>query len=269
MIKKDGRVAGFIPNGMVMPIMFFENHDLAQNHETDYSDDNINLVRGIVTDIRPGRIPTLYDHETHFIRCYIKTEFGEMEILHTEEMIPEELRKNMKPGAIVYGAFQLYGNPAFAEYENGVVANEENNLRKLREVLVTGTADEMLEILAEDAEIAFDGEENPGVKGWSEVIQYLKDAYELIDTISSADLATVDRVDLDGHQTMLPGKRCIAFAEVAGEEYTSVWFIENNDDGLITRIIYGRGTGYGLKIDPKPRFRHEEIEEEMSSYGLQ
>lgn len=153
----------------------------------------------------------------------------------------------MKPGSIVYGAFRLYGNPAFAEYEYGVIGNEENNLRKLREVLVTGAAEEMYEILDEDAEITFDGDEEPASKGRSGVIDYLKLFYALTESYSSADLAIIDKVNVDGHQTMLPGRKCIAFAEAAGGEYTSLWCIDNNEGGNIVRITYGKCNGYEVK----------------------
>ena len=244
---EDGEPIDTIADGLVVPTVFFRTHDIENKEEEDFSDDNVHLVRGVVTDILPGRIPTLYGNETHFLRCYIRTEFGEMEILHTEDMIPEDQRKNMKPGSIVYGVFRLYGNPAFAEYEYGVIGNEENNLRKLREVLVTGAAEEMYEILDEDAEITFDGDEEPASKGRSGVIDYLKLFYALTESYSSADLAIIDKVKVDGHQTMLPGRKCIAFAEAAGGEYTSLWCIDNNEEGNIVRITYGKCNGYEVK----------------------
>ena len=250
-------------DGLVLPAVFFMNHDEEHGHEQNFNDENVNLIRGVVTDILPGRIPTIYGNEAHFIRCYINTEFGELEILHTEEMITEEQRKNMNPGAIVHGAFRLYGNPAFGEYEYGIIGNEENNLRKLREVLVTGAAEELFEILDEDAEVVFDGETGPALKGREEVIKYIKAAYYLTEPCSSADMATVDKVDVDGQHTMLPGRRCIAFAEAEGGGYKYVWFIENNDAGDIIRITFGLSDGYGLKIDPKPVFdQDEDLEEE-------
>lgn len=270
MRREDGSPIDLVADGVIMPIAFFGNHteahrNDAQRQDRDFDDDHVNIVRGVVKEILPGRIPTLYGNETHFVKCYISTHFGEMEILHTEEMISGEQRKNMKPGAIVYGAFGLYGNPAFGEYEYGVVGNEENDLRKLREVLVTGDAEELFEILDDDAEIAFDGEEEPGVKGRRDVIRYLQNSYDLIETRSSADMATVEKVDVDGRRTMLPGRRCIAFAEAAGEAYTSIWSIETNDEGNIVRITYGLCDGYGLKIDPKPVFCEEDLAEAESN----
>ena len=251
-----GRKIGIEP-GSLFPLGFMHNHHVDENGETLDDDpylDSIVMLTAEVKQIFWGKTQIAdFEDEHSFIRCKVDTIAGELEIIHSVDQVDEEQRKLMKVGSFIRTQCILCGDVAIYEYENGIIRDEEHNLRTLRGVFDGGESPERLRrILAND--VAHRGDLNDvSVIGPDAVIDRFKYVQDNANVEYIVHMATITEVD-EGDQK-LPfeeGKRCLILAADQADNFESICFIECNEDGNITWIHTTNESRYRFSIDPPP-----------------
>ena len=132
------------------------------------------LAKGIFSIEEAGEEHTL----TSFLRLKVDTEFGELELAVTRDMLPARIPKD----SVIFASVVISADPAIYEYEDGIVRDEENDLRVLRQTIVSGKAERLRPILADNC--TYSSEIGKWEKsGISEVI----DLYRYISTMGEID----------------------------------------------------------------------------------
>jgi hypothetical protein len=257
-----------LSDGMIMPNGFLYNHDPERaEEEKDYSTDAYALIRGTVKDIiwgmlsLPGGEP-----EKGYIRCFIDTQYGELELVFSPEQVNKSELDKMETGSIISGIFVLSGDAGIYEYDNGVIYDEEHNLRVLRYCFIEGNAERTRSVFNNDA--VYDSKSsNKQIAGNDGIINYLQ---YVIDSNSSeenqyfAHMAKIISIDDNSDESpeYAVGKRCIVLAKENPTKYESIAFIDVDDNGKITKLSFSIDPRYHFCIDelPKPPSVFDDIE---------
>lgn len=244
-------------DGSMFASGFFNNHSVDNpDNDKDHQSDNYMLIRGTVKNVVHGIIKLGDQEIPSFIRTYITTEHGDLEIAHTIDQVDESDRKNLRAGAVVSGLFVLSGDVAIYEYDKGIVRDEAHNLSLLRYTLQKGDPKRLRGVLRENSVYVSEasGMEWIGVNEIIDRFQFVRDANP--DRKYFAHLATIVSID-DGDET-LPynvGQRCVIIAEDETDNYVSIAFLDMDEDGYITKLTISTNSRYHFKVDepPKPK----------------
>ncbi len=91
-----------LADGFVMPIGLFQNRNPeSADFESDEYSDDIVLVRATVQEVYVRDVELTEELRCSFLACIVKTEFGELDIIHTLDQVDESERDNIKKGATV------------------------------------------------------------------------------------------------------------------------------------------------------------------------
>ena len=243
-----------LSDGTMMPTGLFRNRSPdSEDFEKDERLDDLMLVRGTVKGLRNGRLAFGDEEHNAYIRCFIDTEFGELEILHTWDDVKEEQRDNVCAGAIVNCLVTLSADAAIYEYEDGVVLDEEHDLKILRATFNGSDAERMRFVFAENVTYVSESS-NATFDGRSAVIDRLKYVEETLKDKCFANMATIVSVD-DGDERLPygPGKRCVVLAYGEETNYESIAFADIDEDGRISKMVISTNSRYHFRIDEKPR----------------
>ncbi len=250
-----GRTWG-IGDGTVMALSFLKNHtpENPEGTKNVFSDGSM-LIRGTVKSVKPGYFDIKGKRYTIFRRVTIGTEFGDLEILHTDEQIAEKQRDLIKEGSTVVGYFYLHGDVAINEYQNGIVKDEEHNLRLLRCVLNRDCKAERLKAVLTDSSTYLSEHSNyTTFTGSDDIIsRFHYVANDNPDTKYYAYMATITDID-EGDEELpyQPGKRCVVLATNEPQKYESVAFIDLDEENNIQHLIISKESRYHFKIDEVP-----------------
>lgn len=251
---EDGEKWSVAP-GSLFPYGFFLNHAVDRpEEEQDNSLDDLVLFTGKVTKLLWGTF-NVGDHEDRcFIRCFVDTQFGPLEFIHTPAQVPEEYIRNIKVGSIVSGKCLLSGDVALYEYENGMVKDHENDLKALRYTIEKGKAERLYAILAKDAQYHTysSGDAFCGAKA---IVEHLNYVHKAMNTECTAHLATITSIDGDEALPYPVDTRCLILAYGNAGIYDSIAFLDCNEAGEITHIEISNDSRYHFKIDEKPHYK--------------
>ena len=253
--KYPGSKRVILANGAIFPSGYLLNRDPRRSESERDSDlDDHVLVRGTVKKCFTGQAVIKDKQLTKFVRCIIDTDFGELELVHPYKMVGKEQRENMRVGATVSAICVLSGDAAIYEYEDGIVLDEENNLRLMRSCAFTGDEDRLRLILDKNC-VFYIETTGQTLDGADKVIHHFRNANEAVRkeenfyiypaTISSLD----DYEETDIPPLYGPGKRCHILAAGNAEHYESITFIDLNELGRVTRITLSCDGRYRFKID--------------------
>ena len=247
-----------LADGSMLASGIFKNHapDNPDNDKDHYSD-NYMLIRGTVKKIAPGVVKFGEEAFSPFVTTVIHTEHGDLEIAHTIDQVVEAERENMREGATVWGVFVLSGDVAIDEYSKGIVRDEEHNLALLRYTLQKGDPKRMHGVLCENAVYVSEASkaEFVGADKIVERLQFVrasnlnKDFYAYLATITDVEEGT----------EKLPygvGQRCVVLAEKKADNYVSVAFLDQDDDGFVTKLTISTNSRYHFRIDTPNRPRN-------------
>lgn len=253
--KWRGAKKWLLADGTLFPSGFMFNHDPGRPEEekNDALDDHM-LLRGTVKNLYHGILQFGEKKHNGFIRCMIDTQYGELELVHTYEQVPEKLRGNIKKGSIVSGIFVLSGDAAIYDYQAGFIKDEEHHLRALRYNFVKGEAERMRYILAEDA-VYTSQATGKEIHGSDAVIEHFQDVHGA-NAHYFAHMATIVSVDgssTEGALKYHANKRCVVLAANREDNYESIVFIDLNADNRIARIELSTNGRYRFRIDAKLR----------------
>ncbi len=241
-------------NGSLLATEFLHNHCTALYEEgKEYETDDIVLFQATVSDVYNGVFEMENRKFNTFIRCFAETNVGRLEFEHSINQVPEEQRKNIKPGAIISGACIIQGDVAIFDYEEGFIKDYDHNLRLLRYTFVKGEAERLRYVLAEGA-IYESARTGKIFTGREEIIDRIKYVHDNAPKKYYAHLAVITNDENPEHPK---GTRCIVLAYGEENNYDSIVFLELNDSGDIISIKTSTDGSYHFRIeetyDTKPR----------------
>jgi hypothetical protein len=256
---RDGK-KWMVSDGTIVPTGLMFNHDPDRDEsEKNYDLDAHVLLRGTVKELLWGVLDFNGDKENAYIRCYVDTQYGKLELIHTFEQTDETERDKIKIGAIISGIFVLSGDAGIYEYGKGPVFDEEHNLRLLRYCFVKGNAKRTRHAFTEDAAYisAASGKELTGRDRIIEFFQYIHDANSDDGPKYLAHMATIISIDdYGGKPPEYPcGKRCVVLGKEGDKNCESIAFIDTDENGKISRLSLSVDSRYHFEIDHVPEKR--------------
>lgn len=234
--------------GSMAALAFLYNHAPGRYEQgKDYETDRYIQFTATVKKLYHGTFEMNGEKHNAFIRCFADTEYGELEFDHTLEQVPEELRDNIRVGAVISGTCILSGDVAIKEYDQGIVKDFDHNLRLMRYTLVKGDPERLESVLATDAVYETDtsGKKYSGARAIIDRIAYV---HNNRDSEYSAYLATITETD-DENMEYSVGTRCIVLAPGEAEDYESIAFITVDLNGMISKIKISTDSRYHFKVD--------------------
>lgn len=235
-----------------MPVGLMQNRNPeSEAFESEEALDGLMLIRGTVKGFYHGVLELGDQSQNAYLRCIIETQFGDLEIVHTLDVVRKEQRVHLRAGATVYGVFRLSGDAAIYEYERGMVLGETHDLAILRATLAGADPERLRYALAENA-VYLAGYQQKTYTGRDAIIRRLKEVLSKNDRCF-ARLATI--VSVDPGKEALPygeGKRCIVIAYGEDESYTTIAFADIDEEGRICRLETSEENRYHFCLEGRP-----------------
>lgn len=227
--------------GVMEATGYLDRQDEQHSHNQEHPmDDDIMLFSATVKTIKK----LFLTDEIWYYVVTVDTEFGELEIIHSEVQVPREERHNIVPGATIHCGCHLVADPAIDEYEHGAIFDEENDLKLLRHVLSYGEVYRLRGALANNAVYTtHDGQDS--YAGADNIVKWLTYANEH-GKHCDAYVATVT-ASLDDRYR--PGDRCVAQIYEGEDFIYSLAFIRLDADGKIIEINNVRARHISCELD--------------------
>ena len=239
-----------LAKGAFMPLAFLTNHNPDTYEEgNEYPSDAYVSFTAEVQALYHGTFKIGEKEDNAYIRCFVETPFGQFELAHTIDQVPEEQRSNIRIGAIVSGVCIISGDVALNEYENGAVKDFEHDLRLLRYVMQEGKAEKLAGVLAEKTVYSSEAS-NMTVVGTKDIIDRMNYVHENRKKderfyVHCGTITTRDSEELD----YPVGTRCLILAEGKENHYISIVFLKVNEDGIIDNIEVSTDSRYHFQTD--------------------
>lgn len=253
---KDGK-KWLVAEGSIFPVGLLTNRNPNSDmFEKDDDMDDLMLVRGTVKELWHGKMDFGEEKWNAFIRCILDTEWGELQIAHTLEDVDEKYHNNLHEGATVSALVRIMADPAIYEYENGMILDEEHDLAILRSTFGGADAERMRYVFSDDA-VYVAGYNQMSYIGRDAIIERLNYVSKENENITVfAQMATITDVE-EGEPGEEPslygaGKRCIVISYKEKEDYSSIAFVDVNEEGRISRLETSIDGRYVFSIDKKP-----------------
>ena len=237
------------PDGAVISFGVTWNLDttIAAEKKEDYWFSQVNL-RGTVKQVLHEKTGLETDEKQGYVRCTVGTEYGDLEIVHTEAEV-SEFSDEIRVGAVVEGAFYLSGDAAIHEYQNGIILDEAHDFKLLRSVLGGADAERLQGVLAQKTIlINADGNE------WTErkdIVSKLRITAKRTGHRYFPHIGTVAEAP-EGKRSRI-GRLCVALISRNTGRCGFVLFADLGDDGKICRLELERGRGYRIRLEEKLR----------------
>ncbi len=248
-----------VANGSLLAVNFLYNHN-PDRYEKDkeYESDRYVHFTATVKKLYVGTFGMGEEKHNTFIRCIADTRFGELEFDHALSQVPEELRCNIKEGAVISGTCVLAGDAAIYQYDRGIVKDFDHNLKLLRYSFTKGEPQRLRSVLADDViyETDTSGKSYCGADSIIERFEYIHEHREREYFTHFATIVSVD----DPSLVYPVGTRCIVLAAEREDDYESIAFLEVNDEGMITKIKISTDGRYHFAID-KPADLGSDLQE--------
>ena len=232
-----------VADGSLLALSFITNHSTETyiKDEAYPTDSHIHFA-GTVKKLYSGSFGFDNDKSFTFIRCFIDTAFGELEIDHAYEQVPEELRGNIRVGAHVSGVLVLSGDAAIDKYENGIIKDHDNALKLMRYTLANGEAERLRSILDKNAEYLSEASETK-LNGAEDIINRINYVNSIRESKYIVHLTEISHTEEEG--TEYPaGTRCLVLEDSSDKSYESIVFITVNDEGNITKLHFVTDSRY-------------------------
>ena len=113
------------------------------------------LLEGVVKDAKVGESYLGMEPLTKFLSVTASTPLGDIELCHPMEMVPEDRRELVKPGAVVSAYCVLSGDAAVNEYAGGVIFDGARDLTVLSAFFRDGSLDRLGPVLRSDCACTF------------------------------------------------------------------------------------------------------------------
>lgn len=239
--------------GSLFPLKFLYNHSTDRYKPgEEYEDDADICFAATVKAVYYGEFKVGGEEHDTFLRCVADTIFGELKFHHTIEQVPEDMRQNIKIGAIISGTCILSADAAIEKYENGVVKNAENNLKLIRYSIEKG-ANERLRAVLTDKSVYETETSNKSYQGPDAIIarfNYVHENHAGKYITHSAVITEADELSME----YPVGTRCIILADERNN-YESIAFVTTNQDGNIEKIKISTDSRYRFQVEEPPQIK--------------
>ena len=241
-----------ISDGSIFPVQFLYIHRPEQDEsKKDYSLDDQVMIRGTVKHLYYGKLKFGEEETNGFIRCFIDTQYGMLELIHTKDQIAAAERVNLSVGSTVAATCVLSGDVAIYEYESGAVFDEDHDLRLLQYVLIRGNAQRATHAFAENVSY-FSDASGKEIHNRDEVISWLQYVNDQNKGKYHVYLATIIAIEEDPSKEPLrykAGQRCLVLTKSSIDNCESIVFSDINDNGRIERLTVSKDSRYHFRID--------------------
>lgn len=243
-----------LANGSLFPLSFLGNHQIDRYEEgEEYTNDIDVHFRATVKALYFGTFSLGDETFNSFIRCVADTQFGELEFHHSIEQVPEEMRENIRVGAVIAGTCIISADAAVGEYGNGMIKDFDHDLKLLRYTVEKGAAERLRSVLSETA-VYKTATSGKSYFGPDEIIARFDHVHEHHKGTYIAHMAEITETDADGMDYPV-GTRCLVLADNEEDNYESIMFIDTDEDGEITRITVETDSRYHFRIERPERVK--------------
>ena len=205
------------------------------------------LLRGVVKDAKVGETYLGMEPLTKFLSVTVSTRFGDLELCHPMDLVAEDQKDSVKPGAIVSALCTLSGDAAAGEYEDGILFGEERALELLRYFFSHGCARRLGPALRSDCACTFlqnrqEGREN---------------ALALLETVGEELCGAGLWCCMPGTITAAegplpggPGKRCLLLGDGGpGDRFAFLCLVETDSLGRAREVLITNDSRYDCQPD--------------------
>lgn len=249
-IQEDkNRKQWMLADGTLFPSgVFYNSNQLKEGKESDEELVDYMLLRATIKGTYYGDIQLGDEKHPMYIRTVVGTKYGDLDLIHTIDMVEERQRKYLREGAVIECLVSLSGDAAIFEYDKGVVRDKKNNLALLADVLEGGSPERLRYVLAADVEYMSEVSQKQ-VVGIDDTIGRFRHIQQTGDEKCFAHYATVTRRDDTVAKTIYAeGEEGLVIAYNEKDKYNSLAFIEMSEDGYIQKITVSRGAGYKFRV---------------------
>lgn len=233
--------------GSLFPLKFLYNHTTDRYKPgKEYVDDADVCFAATVKAVYFGKFKVEGEEHNTFLRCVADTIFGELEFHHTIEQVPEDMRQNIKIGAIISGTCILSADAAIEKYENGVVKDAENNLKLIRYSIEKGENERLRAVLT-DKSVYETETSNKSYQGPDAIIAQFNYVHENHDGKYITHSAVITEADELSMEYPI-GTKCIILADEQNN-YESIAFVTTNHDGNIEKIKISTDSRYRFQVE--------------------
>lgn len=250
---KFGQTFG-LEDGALLPVGLLHNGNPEKAEQENAEDVSLGymLVKGTVKALVKGKLQFTEEEWEPFIRCVIDTQFGELEIVHSYQQIPEEQRDNFDEGAVVSCLCLLSADPGIQEYADGAIYDEEHDLLLYKDAVIRQSSNRMVGAIAEDA--VYSTQSGKFFEGKANVIdrmKYVDEARKAKNLHARGIMATITHPEEPTAELeYCKGKRCLILCyEEDKYSYGAIAFIDTDGDGKISRLTVSTDSGYRFDLD--------------------
>jgi len=204
------------------------------------------LLQGTVKDARVGETYLGMEPLTKFLLVTAGTPLGDVTLCHPLEMVAEDQRDLVKPGAVVSAHCVLSGNAAVGEYAGGVVYGEEQDLALLRAVFRSGHAQRLRPALHSDCACTFLENRQEGAENAMDLMGVVSEQMREAG-FDRCDWGRVTGVE-GGDAPAAVGRRCLLLGGSRG--YAFLCLVELDSLGRVREIVVTNDSRYDVEPDP-------------------
>ena len=231
---------------------------LMQGEDAD-ADIELSLYRGVVKRVEERYLQFGEEAVPAMVCAIVDTQYGELEIIHTEEQVKEEQRELIRPGSTIFASLIISADPAIYEYGAGYIKSKENDLRVLKEAMIKGRTAKLASRMAEDC-IYKSKVGRHFTKGKQQIVDLLEGVYKDTKLDYSARQGvlkkSVSSIDDGMHQ-----ENEICLVLFGNDVPESACFLTYDEESNITSIQLLDATDLDLEIEPP--YRDEALEDLM------
>lgn len=159
------------------------------------------LLEGAVIDAKVGETYLGMEPLTRFLSVTVSTRMGDVELCHPMELVAEDQRELVKPGAVVSAYCVLSGDAAVGEYAGGVLFDEERDLAVLSAFFRDGDLARLRPLLRSDCGCTFLENRQEGPENALALLRVVRE------DLAAAGLDRVGRGILTGEGSR--GRKCL------------------------------------------------------------
>lgn len=210
-------------------------------------DSDVCFIKGIVKDV-----DVFYSYspegEVKFFRVVIETEFGDMQLCHSGEMVDETERCYIKKGACLTTDCVISADVAVGKYQNGAIYDEISLLKLLKEGIDNNDFSRVINVFTEDATYTRAGGEIVE-SGRQRVLDRFKEVIASNDGKCYTYIFKVsDYMGENEENKKREGNFCLGISYETPAHIGTVLFLELNEDKKIVNLYNPMEVNYDMKI---------------------
>lgn len=196
------------------------------------------LLQGLVKDAKVGETYLGMEPLTRFVSVTVSTAMGDVELCHPMDMVAENQRELVRPGAVVSALCVLSGDCAVGAYAGGLLFGQEQNFRLLADFFRRGGTERLRPLLRSDCAVRFLDNRQEGVENALTLL-------ELVGRDLAAGLRCVRPGVLTGQGQR--GRPCLLLGEGA-ERFALLCRMDTDSLGRVRELEIGRDPDWEFEL---------------------